>query len=264
MLSSFEHSTPRWLGAGLSDIGLHRSSNQDCYVVDDDIGLWVVADGMGGRIGGDVASGLVVKTLLDYFHNTKEIITSTLFDVGDEEISCQLRKAIQQSDKMVREKALKEPLLSGMGTTIVAAAVCSLSPLAIVIAHVGDSRAYLYRGQELRGLTRDHSLVEALVARGQISPDEAAIHPQRHILVRAVGVEGQTESDTSSHAIVGGDTLLLCSDGISKMLSERQIMDHLPIAAQSPAKACQRLISQANAEGGKDNSTAVVVYFPER
>jgi protein phosphatase len=113
----------------------------------------------------------------------------------------------------------------------------------------------------LQPLTRDHSLVEDLLARGQISPEDAATHPQRHILVRALGIEGQTEPDIASHAIQPGDIVLLCTDGITKMLSDSQIMAHLDLASHSPDEACKGLVAEANARGGKDNSTAVVVRF---
>lgn len=261
MIPHSENSHPHWQGAGLSHVGLIRSSNQDAFVVDNDLGLWVVADGMGGRAGGDIASSLTVKALVDHFQRYKESDRPDVFKRSDGEASVQLRKAIQQADEAVRGKAREEPALSGMGTTIVAVVVSSLSPLQLVIGHVGDSRAYLYRGEELRLLTRDHSLVEDLLARGQISPEQVSTHPQRHILVRALGIEGQTDPDIADQAIQGGDILLLCTDGITKMLSDQQISVHLSHATHSPDEACSGLVSQANAQGGKDNSTAVVVRF---
>jgi protein phosphatase len=261
MISHSEKSSAHWQGAGLSDMGLIRSSNQDAFVVDNDLGLWVVADGMGGRAGGNIASSLTVKALVDHFQQYKESGLPGIVNGGDGEASVQLRKAIQQADEAIRGKALEEPALSGMGTTIVAIVVSSLSPLQLVIGHVGDSRAYLYRGQELRLLTRDHSLVEDLLAKGQISPEDVSTHPQRHILVRALGIEGQTDPDIANQAIQPGDILLLCTDGITKMLSDEQMMVHLNSATHSPDDACRGLVSEANAQGGKDNSTAVVVRF---
>ena len=261
MLPGLESSIPHWHGAGLSDVGLLRSSNQDAFVVDNDLGLWVVADGMGGRAGGDVASKLTVKALIDHFQQCKESGGSASFKRGNGEASVQLRQAIRAADEAVRQRALEEPALDGMGTTIVAVLVSSLSPLQLVIGHVGDSRAYLYRGQELRLLTRDHSLVEDLLTRGQISPEEVGTHPQRHILVRALGIEGQTDPDISNQAFQSGDILLLCTDGITNMLSDRHIIAQLTRAAESPDEICSRLVAEANARGGKDNSTAVVVRF---
>jgi protein phosphatase len=228
--------------------------------VDNDLGLWVVADGMGGRAGGNIASSLTVKALVDHFQHSKENGGSFIRQ-GNGEASLQLRQAIKQADEAVRQRAFEEPALSGMGTTIVAVAVASLSPLQLVIGHVGDSRAYLYRGQELRLLTRDHSLVEDLLARGHITPEEAATHPQRHILVRALGIEGQTDPDIANQAVQPDDILLLCTDGIFRMLSDQQISAQLSHAAQSPDEACRGLVSEANEQGGKDNATAVVVRF---
>ncbi len=261
MLAGLESSTPRWRGAGLSDVGLLRSSNQDAFVVDDDLGLWVVADGMGGHAGGNIASNLTVKTLIDHFRHAQDSEGSALFKRDDVEPSVRLHQAIQAADEAVRQRALEEPALDGMGTTVVAVVVSSLAPLQLVIGHVGDSRAYLYRDRELRLLTRDHSLVEDLFSRGQISREQVSTHPQRHILVRALGIEGQTEPDISDQAIQSADILLLCTDGITNMLSDQQIIDQLTRAADSPGEACRGLISEANARGGKDNSTAVVVCF---
>lgn len=261
MTLDLENLDPPWQGVGLSHVGLIRSSNQDAFVVDNDLGLWVVADGMGGRAGGDVASKLTVKALVDHFQQYKESGRLAIVNEAYGERSVQLRKAIQRADEAIRGKAREEPALTGMGTTIVAAVMSSLSPLQLVIGHVGDSRAYLYRGHELRLLTRDHSLVEDLLAQGRITPDEVATHPQRHILVRALGIEGQTDPDISNQVVLPGDILLLCTDGITKMLSDQQISDHLNHASHSPHEACNRLVSEANAEGGRDNSTAVVVRF---
>lgn len=261
MLPGLESSTPRWHGAGLSDVGLLRSSNQDAFVVDNDLGLWVVADGMGGRAGGNVASSLTVQALLEHFRHSTDSGGSAIFKPGDGEVSVQLLRAIRAADEAVRQRALEEPALDGMGTTIVAVVVSSLSPLQLVVGHVGDSRAYLYRGHELRLLTRDHSLVEDLLTRGHISPEEVSTHPQRHILVRALGIEGQTEPDISNEVFQSKDILLLCTDGITNMLSDRLITTHLAHAVDSPEEACRGLIAEANARGGKDNSTAVVVRF---
>jgi protein phosphatase len=260
MFAHLKSSPVRWKSAGLSDVGLIRSSNQDAFVVDDALGLWVVADGMGGRAGGNIASSLTVRALLEHFKNFCDC-DEVAATQGDGDVSFQMRQAIQRADEAVRGRALEQSDLSGMGTTIVAAIVASMSPLQLVVGHVGDSRAYLYGDHVLQPLTRDHSLVEDLLARGQISPEDAATHPQRHILVRALGIEGQTEPDIASHAIQPGDIVLLCTDGITKMLSDSQIMAHLDLASHSPDEACKGLVSEANARGGKDNSTAVVVRF---
>ena len=132
------------------------------------------------------------------------------------DVSAHLLSAIRDADLAIHAAARTQPELDGLGTTIVAIVVTCLSPLHIAIAHVGDSRAYLLRDGELRVLTHDHTLVEDLLARGQIGPDEAASHPQRHILLRALGIEGQMEPDISSEPVQSGDVLLLCTDGITR------------------------------------------------
>jgi protein phosphatase len=261
MLTSPDISIPRWNSFGLSDVGLVRSSNQDAFVVDDDLGLWVVADGMGGRAGGNVASGLTVKAVLDFFKDASARGGVANPGTNGGEISLQMRQAIQQADDAIRGKALEEPFLAGMATTIVAVAVSSLSPLHVIVCHVGDSRAYLYHDHALRLLTRDHSLVEDLLKGGHISPEEIANHPQRHVLVRALGIIGQAEPDLVDHAIQPDDVLLLCTDGITKMLDHSELEAQMNVALNSPKEACQRLVSQANVRGGKDNSTAVIIRF---
>lgn len=250
-----------WQGAGHSHMGLRRSSNQDAFAVDNELGLWIVADGMGGRAGGNVASAVAVQALLDHFQSFHKEGRPAVFAQGDADATAQLRRAIQYADQTIRERALEQSELTGMGTTIVAVVVSSLSPLQVAIGHVGDSRAYLYRAQELRTLTRDHSLVEDLLAKGQISPGDVSTHPQRHILVRALGMEEQADPDIANQAIQPGDILLLCTDGITRMLIDQQMMAHLNSATHSPDDACRGLVSEANAQGGKDNSTAVVVRF---
>jgi len=261
MTLNSEKSALPWQGAGLSHMGLRRSSNQDAFAVDNELGLWIVADGMGGRAGGDVASAVAVQALLDHFQRLHKEGRPAAFAQGDAEATAQLRRAIQYADVAIRDRALEQSDLTGMGTTIVAVVVSSLSPLQVAIGHVGDSRAYLYRDQELRTLTRDHSLVEDLLAKGQISPGDVSTHPQRHILVRALGIEDQTDPDIANQAIQPGDILLLCTDGITRMLVDQQMMAHLNSATHSLDDACRGLVSEANAHGGKDNSTAVVVRF---
>ena len=255
------HSTSPWCSAGKTDVGLVRSSNQDALVLDDEWGLWLVADGMGGRAGGDVASNLAVRSIHDHFDSFGAVGLPLACAESAKIISARLLSAIRNADMAIRDAALAQPELDGLGTTIVAIAVSSLSPLEVIIAHVGDSRAYLFRDRRLIALTRDHSLVEDLLAKGQIGPDEALVHPQRHILLRALGIEGQMEPDIISKDIQSDDVLLLCTDGITKMLSEQQIGDCLRLTSQTPEEACDRLIKEANASGGKDNSTAAVIRF---
>ena len=253
--------TQTWCSAGKTDTGLVRSSNQDAFVVDDTLGLWLVADGMGGRAGGDVASRVAVKSIHDHFQSYSHTGLPVVSKLTSADVSAHLLSAIRDADLAIHAAARTQPELDGLGTTIVAIVVTCLSPLQIAIAHVGDSRAYLLRDGELRVLTHDHTLVEDLLARGQIGPDEAASHPQRHILLRALGIEGQMEPDISSEPVQSGDVLLLCTDGITKMLANEQITALLRSASHSPDNACEVLIAEANGLGGKDNSTAVVVRF---
>ncbi len=253
--------TRSWCGAGKTDPGLKRSSNQDAFVVDDALGLWLVADGMGGRAGGDVASSVAVTCIHEYFQSKNHSSVPVKSELNSDEASSRLFSAIRNADLAIRTTTRSQPELDGLGTTLVAIIVSCLSPLQITIAHVGDSRAYLFRDGGLRVLTHDHTLVEDLLAKGQIGPDEAMSHPQRHILLRALGIEGQMEPDVSSQPIQSGDVLCLCTDGITKMLADDQIAALLRSTPHDPENACSLLITEANALGGRDNSTAVVVRF---
>ena len=235
--------------AGDTHVGKVRETNEDSMIVDHQLGLYVVLDGMGGANAGDVASQTARDAIRDFVAQRKKAM----------EPRALLEAAIQYGSAAVWNAAHQSRERHGMGTTVVACLVLNSSRL--VIAHVGDSRAYLFRDRRLIALTRDHSLVEDLLAKGQIGPDEALVHPQRHILLRALGIEGQMEPDIISKDIQSDDVLLLCTDGITKMLSEQQIGDCLRLTSQTPEEACDRLIKEANASGGKDNSTAAVIRF---
>src|SRR5215472_4826603 len=167
-----------WRGAGLTDVGKIRSTNQDAFGVDNQFGLWIVADGMGGRAGGGVASQIVVDSVMAYFRLSSLRGDSNNSFVREKVIE-ELRAAIRASDVAIRKAALDRPEYSGMGTTLVIVLLCSGPSPWFALAHVGDSRAYLVRSHQIMPLTRDHSVVQDLVNRGLISPEEALNHPRR-------------------------------------------------------------------------------------
>lgn len=220
-----------------SDVGRVREGNEDSYMVQDP--LFAVADGMGGHQGGEVASSLALETL-------KQIA---------EEPEGELAGVVQEANRVVFRKASEDPGLAGMGTTLTAV----LSDGEVLrLAHVGDSRAYLLRDGELKRITKDHTIVERLVEEGRITEREAEIHPQRSILTRALGVDEEIQVDEDTIEVTPGDRLLLCSDGLTGMVSEEDIERILRESAE-PQEASEQLVDAANEAGGQDNITAVVI-----
>ena len=233
---------------GLTDAGKVRHNNEDALLVGEgrDPTLLVVADGIGGFEAGEVASSITIEVL-----RTLE---------PDESFE----GAIQEANRRILAAAREDEKLSGMGTTIVAVRFAG-EPEApeVEVAHVGDSRAYLLRGEELRSLTEDHSLVSELIRSGELTRDEASRHPQKNLITRALGAGDEIEVDTSTLGVEVGDRLLLCSDGLSDMVPERRIQRILVESSGDPETPARRLLSAALDAGGSDNVTAVVADVKE-
>ena len=224
--------------AGLTDTGLERTGNEDSYVVREP--LFAVADGMGGAKAGEIASGMVADTL------------EAAFNAGN--LPGQLAPAIEDANRRVHALAQEDRSREGMGTTVTAAWVGDTS---LMVAHVGDSRCYRFREERLEQLTEDHSLVGGLVRLGKLTPQEAEQHPQRSVILRAVGVEANVEVDVDEHDLEDGDLYLLCSDGLYSMVRDEVIAETLRMA-RSLDDAAGMLIELANASGGRDNITVVL------
>lgn len=245
-----------WIGAGLTDTGLLRSSNQDAFAILNDRGVWVVADGMGGHPGGDAASRLAVDVIAQ--QAVAAFPRSMPKRAGrNPAAAAQLKAMIEAANRAILETGEASPNLKGMGTTVVALQISSGLRAHATVAHVGDSRAYLWRGSRLLPLTRDHSLVEDYVRQGLISPEEARFHPHRHVLSRALGIAETVEPDVSSFFLRRGDVLLLCTDGLTKMLTDEQIAGALRRTGRQPQQICAALVEQALRSGGEDNVTVV-------
>ena len=227
-----------------SDTGRQRRANEDSFFVR--APLFVVADGMGGAQAGEVASRLAAETL-----------ARGLPDDGTAEQRLEAR--VREANSRIHEVSQGDRALNGMGTTITAA---YLDGDELALAHVGDSRAYLLRDGELTRLTRDHTLVEELVRRGELTEEEAAEHPQRSIITRALGPEPDIDVDLRSHRVQAGDVLLLCSDGLTGMISEAEIEQILE-DADSLGDAGRALVAAANEAGGRDNITVVLFRVEE-
>jgi len=236
-----------------SHTGQVRSTNEDSYKVDmlcEGAGLLVVADGMGGCQAGEVASELAVKVVWD----TLKIAARPGADWEG-----LLRVAFSAANKSIFERARSCADLSGMGTTLTA---CVIDGLTAYVAHVGDSRAYLMRDARLIQITNDHSVVAEMVKKGQLSQEEAQNHPQRSVLTRAAGAYAHVDADLVTLSLRAGDTLLLCTDGLSNMLSEQEILRVLQNHCDLEWAASE-LVHLANLRGGYDNITVVLARIPE-
>jgi protein phosphatase len=246
------------VSAGATDPGKRRTNNEDSYLLDDGLRLYAVADGVGGQAAGEVASRIAVETLrseLSVPLGRDEAAPS--FGVSPEEAPelAALHQAVLLANRKVREAADRDPSLSGMATTLTSLA---LRRMTAFIAHVGDSRAYLFRAGRLRQLTVDHSFVSELVRAGALTPELARVHPARHVITRAVGIDDDVTPECMAVAARENDLFLLCTDGLTEMAEDEDISRVL--ASLSPRDAAQALIDLANEHGGVDNITALVVH----
>ena len=241
-------STPGVTAFGRSDVGRVRTGNEDSFLIADTV--FAVADGMGGHRAGEVASAAALEplTLLDgqRFENSASALTA-------------LTTAAVSANAEISRRSHDDPELEGMGTTLTALLI---DGDAAHLVHVGDSRAYLSRDGALVQLTDDHTLVQALIDQGRLTPAQAGTHPHRSVITRAIGVASDVEVDAQSFALVPGDTMLLCSDGLTGMIADERIIELLK--THSPADAVDALIAAANEAGGADNVTVLIVrYAPE-
>lgn len=230
--------------AGLTDVGRQRSGNEDSHY--EAPPLFVVADGMGGARSGEVAAQMAV----DVFAQAGETTGSA---------EALLERLVKEANRRIHELAQRDAAHAGMGCTLTSALVGDGE---VTIGHVGDSRAYRLRDDRLEQLTRDHSLVEELVRQGKLTAEEAEVHPQRSIITRALGPEPDVEVDAFTFPARPGDVYLLCSDGLTGMVSDDDIAEILR-SHDSLAEAAQALIDAANANGGRDNITVVLFRLGE-
>ena len=234
----------------ITDIGKRRSSNQDfVYASEQQVGnlpnLLIVADGMGGHNAGDLASRCTVEAMVEYIEKAEETRPIPL-----------LSMAIHYANDLVVEKARTDRALEGMGTTVVAA---TIEDGYLYVANVGDSRLYLI-DQQIEQITRDHSLVEEMIRIGELQRQDARSHPDRNVITRAIGVNSPVKIDFFDMKLEKGDRILLCSDGLTTMVDDDEIL-HIVKKCTSPKEAEQRLVTEANKNGGKDNISVVLAEF---
>jgi len=243
--------------AGLTDVGLVRRHNEDTFFLDTELGLFIVADGLGGHAAGEVASRIVVDQMEKYIRMTSglEVLPPVHYDPGLSANGNRLKEAIRISDRAIMENIANHPEHDTMGSTVVA---CLVEDGRATIAHVGDSRAYSIRADGIRQLTRDHSWVADQIENGVLTAEEARRHPFRNVITQALGNGNDLSIDVYEHGIDDGEAILLCSDGLSGMVHDEDI---LSIFKQAPNLqiAVRSLVCRAIENGGEDNVSVIIL-----
>ncbi len=257
----------RWVGH-CSDVGMVRAGNEDSLAVFDlnfttqsnqsGLGLYVVADGMGGVNAGEIASALAVDTVTSHIQEALASLSEGVEDAAGE-IRSALQQAIKNANQRIYETGRYNADLSGMGTTVTAGLIFGQN---VYIGHVGDSRAYLINREGIEKVSRDHSLVGRLVEIGQITLEEAAVHPQRNLIYRSLGTYPNVEVDLYQRPMKIGDWLLLCSDGLTGHVADEELQE-VVVNTGDPNLAARKLVNLANQRGGEDNITVVLVNLAE-
>jgi len=249
----------RYSAAAKSDVGRKRHGNEDSFCLAPELGLFVVADGMGGHAAGEVASRLAVDTIREWV--VKYLGGSDAALVGKPEPTCSreanfLLSSIRWANRIIYDAAQGRREYAGMGTTV--ASILAVNDH-VALAHVGDSRIYRLRDGQIVQLSRDHSLVQQQVDHGIISPEEAQESQYKHLITRALGVKESVEVELAEQPVLPGDLLLLCSDGLSDLLEDEEMLRIVREHADDLEKACQALVDRANYKGGDDNITALLI-----
>ncbi len=232
---------------GNTHSGMVRGNNEDAYGIFPDLSLYVIADGLGGHAGGEVASRLAVEVLKDSIISNYNIIR---------EKKSNIINAIKLANTRIIQEAAKDINLEGMGTTIV---VVQVEHDRAIVAHVGDSRAYLIREDVITQVTKDHTVTEEYIRAGLLTKEEALYNPYRHVLSRALGTSADAVVEVSDIQLRLGDTLLLCTDGLTNVLTDKEILSAIVGFRPSPEKITEQLINLANRNGGIDNITVIAI-----
>jgi PPM family protein phosphatase len=243
---------------GVTDVGRVRTNNEDCFRIVTALNLFVLSDGMGGEAHGEIASALAVETVVKHCQDAEANPAARVLGQTQPGWSAKTKRlstALHLANKNIFKSAEEHPDQHGMGATLTAAWIDGAK---LSVAHVGDSRAYLLRGGTLLQLTRDHSLVAEQVRRGMLTVAQAEESDMQSVLLRALGAQPEIEVDAEEHLLFPRDVLILCSDGLTRMVPEPEIAGVLQ-AETSPTRAAEELISLANERGGPDNITVVVV-----
>ena len=246
--------------AGSTDVGRRRTHNEDAYLLLPEEQVFCVADGMGGHASGEVAARIAVEEMAEFFRMTgrdEEATWPFKEDPARAHDENRLLTGVKLANQRIHERAQSDARLKGMGTTLVAAYFVKGTE-AVLVGHVGDSRAYLYRSGTLRQLTEDHSLLNDYVKNRNPTPEEIAAFPHKYVIVRALGMKASVEVDLQRVALEDGDVLLLCCDGLSGMVQDADVAEIIGSSARDLRRAAQRLVDAANDAGGMDNITCVL------
>lgn len=246
--------------AGLSDVGRKREHNEDSFVIVGEDSLFVVADGMGGHAAGEVASRIAVNAIADFIASTRrdaEITWPYEYDTSLSVASNRLKTSIRIANQKIIDTIAQRRDLEGMGTTLVSVL---LNDTTACVAHVGDSRSYHVRGEQITQLTGDHSWVNEQIKLGFLSKEDAVRHPFRNVVTRALGSKEDVQVDLVEKPLEPGDSVLLCSDGLNTMMGDDEILRIIADAGADVDSAVKRLVDHANEQGGEDNVTAVLLH----
>lgn len=245
---------------GLTDVGKKRTKNEDSFLINESVGLFIVADGMGGHSGGEFASRFAVTTIEEVIQSLKNDPEATVIsgvNSADSQFGDRLRYAIQMASQKIFDQALFDQGLKGMGTTVASLFVENKKAC---VANVGDSRVYLVRDGEIKQLTQDHSLVSEQMRAGLISEKDAQNHQFKNVITRSVGYQEEVEIDLSYIDLQAQDKLVLCTDGLTNKLSDKEIFEM--VQNHDRETSARELIRLANEKGGEDNITVLVCDAP--
>ena len=248
--------------SGITDVGLKRDHNEDSYFIDDPLHLYVVADGMGGHLAGEVASQIAVEMISKSYRTWVENQTplEELFAAPDKSLSAKgnyILSSIRLANRVIYEMALEYKQYHGMGTTVVALHV---SPDLVIAANVGDSRIYLIRNDRIEKLSRDHTIVSEQIEMGMMSEEEAATSPLRHILTRNLGSAEETDPDVFELVPADRDRFILCSDGLTDLVADEELLK-MGREADDPEQLCRQLMDLVLKRGAHDNTTIIAVFI---
>jgi len=239
--------------AVLSDPGKERMRNEDNYYCQQhgEVTIFAVADGMGGHQAGDAASMQAVRSLKEFIESSN----CGLPNLSSEDLFYLAENTVKKANLEIYNSSLSDPGKTGMGTTFT---VGFLYGKKLFLAHVGDSRAYRVKDEEMERLTRDHSVVEEMVIEGRLSPEEARLHPQRNVLTRALGTLPDIDVDVLEVELNNGEGLLFCTDGLTSHLNEEEIQRIIMEEKDQPKEAAEKMVNLANSRGGQDNITLIL------
>ena len=248
--------------SGISDVGLKRDGNEDSFSTDDSLGLYIVADGMGGHLAGEVASRIAVEMINKSFQKwvEEEAKADELFGKHDSSLSLKgnyILSSIKLANKVVYEMAMEYKQYHGMGTTV---AILLVTPTLIIVANVGDSRIYMVRDGELERLSKDHTIVTEQVEMGMMTEEEAATSPMKHILTRNFGSAENVEPDIFELEPYNNDRFVLCSDGLTDLVNDEEIFE-MTQGEDDPESLCRKFIDTVLSRGAHDNTTVISVFL---